>query len=33
MWFGSLYDAISTNPTAINAFKKEREVAGINIKL
>lgn len=30
--FGSLYDAISTNPTAINATKKN-VVAGINIKL
>ena len=30
--FGSLYDAISTNPTAINAAKKN-VVAGINIKL
>ena len=30
--FGSLYDAISTNPTAIDATKKN-VVAGINIKL
>lgn len=30
--FGSVYDAISTNPTAINATKKN-VVAGINIKL
>ena len=30
--FGSLYDAISTNPTAINATKKN-VVSGINIKL
>ena len=30
--FGSVYDAISTNPTAINATKKN-VIAGINIKL
>lgn len=30
--FGSVYDAVSTNPTAINATKKN-VVAGINIKL